>query len=157
METQQNKILPWVTLVFRVLVGALFIYSGLSKLLAPHEEFLAIAEEYKLFSGTLLQLYTWVLPWVELLAGTFFLLGWYQKWSAWVLLLMLVSFIIALLSLMIRGIELANCGCFGGTLGQLLGETAPEVFARDVVLFVIIIFVSQQKKNIYSLDSYFSS
>lgn len=158
MKESSAKMLykDWILLTVRLLVGALFIASGILKLLQPYEEFVALVHGYRLLPIAVVPLYARALPWFELILGTFFLLGWYQRWASIGLSLFLVSFMIALVSVLARAIPLQNCGCFGGKLGELLGEKPWEVLVRDVVLFIAVLAVALNKPSRWSFDAWFS-
>ena len=38
---------PWVAVAARVLVGGLFVFAGISKLLLPHGEVMALVKQYQ--------------------------------------------------------------------------------------------------------------
>ncbi|OGY79271.1 MAG: hypothetical protein A3B74_00255 [Candidatus Kerfeldbacteria bacterium RIFCSPHIGHO2_02_FULL_42_14] len=145
-----------ICFILRVLVGSLFITSGILKLLQPTEEFIALVHGYRLLPFALVPLYARILPWFELVLGVFFLLGWYQKWAGFGIALLLVSFIIALILVLARNIPLQNCGCFGGKLGALLGEKPWEVLVRNFVLLGAVALVVRNQISRWSLDYWFS-
>src|SRR5438046_1044266 len=96
----------------RILVGAVFIYSGFHKASAPAQEFAAVIEAYSVVPPDWAVPFAQILPCVELIFGVFLAAGFWTHWSARVLSALLVLFIGALLSASWRGIPLENCGCF---------------------------------------------
>ena len=100
-----------VLLFFRLLVGGVFIYSGVVKVLDP----LAFAQQvrnYRTVGQDLAFLVAVYLPWLEILAGAFVAAGVLKKASAALISLMLGGFIALVAVTMVRGIDV-DCGCFG--------------------------------------------
>ena len=98
-------------LVFRLLVGGVFVYSGIVKILDP----LAFAQQvrnYRTVGQDLAFLAAVYLPWLEVLAGAFLVAGVLKKASAALISLLLGGFIVLVAVTMIRGIDV-DCGCFG--------------------------------------------
>ncbi len=104
---------PLVCFLFRVAIGGLFVYSGFSKLMEPLSNFVGVILGYLIIGPRLAFWAAQVLPWAELLAGTFFLLGLWTRQSLAVIALMCAVFFAAILSTYWRGIPLHDCGCFG--------------------------------------------
>ena len=83
--------------VLRCLLGALFLYMGLTKALHP-VEFLKILREYHLTNTPfLLNLIAAILPWFETVCGLLLLSGIAVRGSALISLVMLVPFTIVIL------------------------------------------------------------
>lgn len=142
---------PIVITVCRVMVGGIFIFAGLLKLLEPIEEFIAIGRSWDIISDPLLTWYMTALPWVEFIAGVFVLTGFQRKIGASLIALMLVSFLIAIGINMGRGRTLEDCGCFGGALE--FGTTFAEIFWRDIVLLLgTVVLILAKPKAWLELD-----
>ena len=83
--------------LLRWVVGALFVYLGLSKALDP-VQFLKLVREYELVANpVLLNALVVVLPWLEAFLGLLLISGVAVRGSALVLVLMLVPFTVAVL------------------------------------------------------------
>jgi len=98
-------------LVFRIVLGGLFIYAGVVKVVDP----LGFAQDirnYRLVGQTLSFAAAVVLPWLEILAGTFLIAGVWKRGAALVITGLLVFFIVLTLVTMARGLDV-DCGCFG--------------------------------------------
>jgi len=98
-------------LVFRVVLGGLFIYAGVVKVVDP----LGFAQDisnYRLVGQSLSFIAAVVLPWLEILAGTFLIAGVWKRGAALVITGLLVFFIVLTLVTMARGLDV-DCGCFG--------------------------------------------
>jgi uncharacterized membrane protein YphA (DoxX/SURF4 family) len=59
----------------RVIVGALFIFSGGEKLMSAYGNFLYVVQGYEMFPSYLEKLIAHVVPWVEFFLGVFLVLG----------------------------------------------------------------------------------
>ena len=83
-----------VTVVFRLVIGGLFIYMGLKKAIAP-VDFLHLIREYKMFPDSvwwLLNFTVATLPWVEMLCGLLLVLGMRLRGTALLIMTMLAVF-----------------------------------------------------------------
>ena len=101
----------WLILFCRVVLGGLFIYAGVVKIIAP----LSFAENifnYRLIGRSLSFIAAVYLPWLEVLAGVFLVSGLLRRASAGIISALLAFFIILTLITMVRGIDV-DCGCFG--------------------------------------------
>ena len=97
----------------RLAVGGILIYAGFMKAVGSSAEFAALLGAYKLFPSTLLSPLSYLLPYVEMWVGLFVLFGLFTRQAALAAAVLFASFLVALLSSLIRGIDLASCGCFG--------------------------------------------
>ncbi|MFT5215421.1 MAG: putative membrane protein YphA (DoxX/SURF4 family)/peroxiredoxin [Glaciecola sp.] len=135
--------MKYITHISRILVGALFIISGLIKLNDP------LGFSYKLqeyFSADVLNI-TFLEPYAlgisifvvvfEVVLGVFLLIGYKPKFTVWSLLLMIVFFtFLTFYSAYFDKVK--DCGCFG----DALKITPWESFTKDIILlfFVLILF-----------------
>lgn len=120
----------------RVLVGTVFVLSGFLKLLQPWEEFAAQIRAFQVLPSGAVDPFAMVLPWAELLIGGLLLAGVMPRMVSLAAGLLLALFIVAIGSVMIRGIPLEDCGCFGA-IG--IKETPPMVFVRDLILLALLV------------------
>ena len=98
-------------LVFRIVLGGLFIYAGVVKVVDP----LGFAQDirnYRLVGQSISFVAAVVLPWLEILAGAFLIAGVWRRGAALAITGLLVFFIILTLITMSRGLDV-DCGCFG--------------------------------------------
>lgn len=103
-------------LAARLAAGALLVYSGALKASAPAEEFAVVIETYQLLPPGSATTLAALLPWAEILLGWALLLGWMTRAAAAGAAGLFGMFVLALLSTKARGIDLPNCGCFGGVI-----------------------------------------
>lgn len=117
----------------RLLIGAIFIYTGTPKLFRP-DDFARLVAGYRFLYPDLVNLAGITLPWIELIAGSFLVLGVIPRSSALVLAGLLSIFIIAALFALLRGLDL-ECGCFFPFLtNHKLGW---DLLIRDAVMLLI--------------------
>jgi putative oxidoreductase len=100
-----------VQLLLRVLLGAFFVYASLDKIASP-AGFAKAIYLWQVGGPVPSNLVAVTLPWVELLAGLLLLLGVWRHEAALVIALLLVIFLGAAASVLARGIDVQNCGCF---------------------------------------------
>jgi hypothetical protein len=100
-----------ILLVFRLVLGGLFVYAGAVKALDPLD-FAQDIRNYRLVGQSLSFIAAVVLPWLEILAGAFLIAGTWKRGAALTVSGLLVFFIFLTLVTMLRGIDV-DCGCFG--------------------------------------------
>ncbi|HYE62235.1 MAG TPA: DoxX family protein [Phycisphaerales bacterium] len=135
----------WLVLPCRVVLGGLFIVAGVMKLRDPQGFAEAIAA-FKLIPerADYLTVFTaFAMPWIELLAGAFLVIGLWARASALLIGALLVAFIVMIASVLIRikmGVQLSvSCTCFG-ELEWPCGETLGMCqIWRDVVLLAMAV------------------
>jgi uncharacterized membrane protein YphA (DoxX/SURF4 family) len=117
----------YLALFSRIVLGGIFIFAGQAKLfpvkvptengtqLFPNVQTLINFEipQYGLLPHQLATAYGWTLPPLEILIGALLVLGIFLKTSSVIGGLVTISFIIAKVSALIRGLDIAICGCFG--------------------------------------------
>jgi len=146
--------MKYIVSISRVLVGVLFIISGLIKLNDP------LGFSYKLqeyFSVDVLNLpflepYALMISVVvvvfEVILGVFLLIGYKRKFTLWSLLAMIVFFtFLTFYSAYFDKVK--DCGCFGDALKL----TPWESFTKDVILLFLILILFFGKKHIKPLFS----
>lgn len=143
--------MSWLTLAARILVGGSFILSGTMKLLAPVENFEAAIRAFQIVPAALDRPIALVLPWTELFAGTFCLLGLFTRISATVLAAMLAVFIGALWWVKVKGIDLEACGCFGQ---WDIAKSPTTMLIRNSVLLLLALPLLRKQRFRLSLEEY---
>lgn len=128
---------PWVEILCRLLVGGVFVYASIDKILYP-AEFAKVVYNYQMLPVPLSNLVAMSLPWLELFTGLALLMGVLRKESSLVLSALLVFFIIALSVNIYRGVDI-DCGCMSLSGG---GRTIGIVTVlEDVILLVATLLV----------------
>jgi len=101
----------YLLFAFRLVVGGVFIWAGLSKIFDPLDFAESIAN-YRVFPHWMSFFVALVLPWIEVISGAFLILGLFKRSSSFLLSLLLVSFLALIASAILSGIDI-DCGCFG--------------------------------------------
>lgn len=122
---------PWPLRVLRWAIGAVFVYAGTLKLLAP-QDFADSIAGFRLLSPLSINVLALSLPPFEILVGTLLLLGWRTRAASLAVLLMTTIFALALASALLRGLSV-DCGCFGG--GTASRWRTSLSLGRDLLLF----------------------
>lgn len=129
--------------IIRIIVGALFIFSGFVKLVDP------VGSQYKFeeyFSEGVLNLeflIPYALPFAiflvvsEIILGVALLVGWKAKFTVRSLLLMILVFLFLTWYSAYYN-KVTDCGCFGDAIKLKPWET----FIKDVILTILIFFLS---------------
>ncbi|TXD59647.1 DoxX family protein [Polaribacter sp. IC066] len=129
--------------IVRIIVGALFIFSGFVKLVDP------VGSQYKFeeyFSEGVLNLeflIPYALPFAiflvisEIVLGVALLVGWKAKFTVRSLLLMILVFLFLTWYSAYYN-KVTDCGCFGDAIKLKPWET----FTKDVILTILILFLS---------------
>lgn len=119
---------PVVLALFRVVLGGLFIYAGVVKVLDPLG-FAQDVRDYRLVGQSLSFLTAVALPWLEIFAGLFLVSGLMKRAGAGVIAVLLAFFIVLVVVTMVRGIDV-DCGCFGA----LSRKAGPGLLLEDAVM-----------------------
>ncbi|MGB7061224.1 MAG: MauE/DoxX family redox-associated membrane protein [Candidatus Zixiibacteriota bacterium] len=135
-----------VVLIFRVILGVIFIYASLDKISHP-EQFARIIYNYKILPPFLINVFAITLPWVELIAGLFLILGIFTESASLLICFLLMVFVVAISINLFRGIDL-NCGCFStDPAGKKEGA---NLLIKDFVFLFLGIMVFFFNKNFAS-------
>ena len=144
---------PWVAVAARLVVGGLFVFSGMSKAVLPHGEVMALVEQYQVVPHFLISPIAAGLPWVELASGTALCIGFMTTPAAWLVVAQLIAFSCLMVVVLIAQIPLEDCGCFGN-LG--IQETPLQVLIRDLVLLGILASVLARRHDAWGIDAWAS-
>jgi len=101
----------WLTLIFRIVMAAIFIYAAWNKLLHPREFAISIAA-YKVLPWQLINPSAILLPAIEMVIGLALLFGVFPRGAALIMLLLMVAFMAAFAIATINGVNIEDCGCF---------------------------------------------
>ncbi len=136
----------------RILVGLLFIFSGLIKANDPSglaykmEEFFEVWHWYGLAPYALT--FSILMIIFEIMAGVALLLGYaFRTFS--ILLLLLMVFFTFLTAYAVFSGKIRECGCFG----DCIPLQAMQSFIKDIVLLVLVIILVLGRKHIHPLFS----
>lgn len=160
--------LSFSLLTTRLLLAAMFLYSGAAKLgflgleygNTPFE-FATAIRKFQLVQYDLIPDLAFIIPWVEVICGLTLLLGLAARGSAVLLKLLLASFTIGMVLVLMRGISIPSCSCFGGkiaefspALGAVLEPPVGMVsIGRNVVLMGMCFFIACKGPGCFSFDA----
>ena len=97
-------------LIFRIILGSVFIYASLDKIQDP-AAFSSLIDNYRASPIWLNNLVALILPWIELICGLLIIAGYFVPVANLLIFAMLILFVILLSQAVIRGID-THCGCF---------------------------------------------
>jgi putative oxidoreductase len=118
LELTKNMV---VRRIFEIILGGLFVYAGLQKVLHPYE-FAEAVMAYRLLPMALVGVVAAVLPWIEVAAGLCLVVGLKSRSCLLILTGLLVIFLAVILTTMGRGLQI-DCGC-GLFTRRLVGPVA---------------------------------
>ena len=136
--------------ISRIIVGFLFIFSGLVKANDPHGLSYKMQEFFELWGMHALNSYTLTFSVAmiafEIIAGVAILVGWKMNLFSWLLLLLILFFTFLTGYAVITG-KPKECGCFG----DCIPLTALQSFEKDLLLLALILFLFFFRKKIQPL------
>jgi uncharacterized membrane protein YphA (DoxX/SURF4 family) len=143
-----------ISFILRMIIGGIFLISGLAKIADP-VRFMFSLRAFRLFPDIIERFVAVYLPWLEFILGLFIILGILYRTSSLILACLNLSFTLAILSLILRGIEV-DCGCFGLLADMLkLPDMADyKAVIRNVIFIGICFSISKIKKTRFSLEGY---
>lgn len=109
-------------------LGAVFLYAGVLKILDPAHFALSIAS-YRILPHTAAYVTAAILPWIEAICGLLLVTGKRTRTASFLVLVLTAVFAVTLLSAAIRGLDI-DCGCFQGAGTTSIGFS----LLRDCVL-----------------------
>ena len=134
-------------LVIRWLVGLLFIFSGLIKVNDPLGLSYKMQEFFEVWDIDFMNKYTLgmalIMNMLEVGCGVALLIGFRQKFTTRLLLLLIIFFTFLTGYALFSG-KIKTCGC----LGDCLPLTAAQSFVKDLVLLVMIVLLSLFYKDV---------
>ena len=99
------------TRIIAILIGAVFIYAGIVKVMEPIA-FAKDIDNYKMLSWPVAVALGFFLPWLEIAAGVALVTRWMERGGLLILTGLMTVFIVASLVAKSRGLDI-SCGCFG--------------------------------------------
>jgi uncharacterized membrane protein YphA (DoxX/SURF4 family) len=126
--------------IARIIVGVLFIFSGLVKANDPLGLSYKMQEFFEVWGWNLFNDFTLsfsiLMIAFEIIAGVAVLLGWRMKLFSWLLLLLIIFFTFLTGYAVLSG-KIRTCGCFG----DCIPLTAVQSFTKDLLLTALIVFI----------------
>jgi len=137
----------YINLIIRIVVGFIFIITGISKIVEP-AQFVREISNYDMMFRQLINLMAIILPWLEIVTGFLFVFGVRIKANIILLAAMLLMFNFAVAVAWARGLDI-NCGCYSNLAEQTVGFTK---LAENFALLIGLVFVFLFPNNKLSLE-----
>jgi uncharacterized membrane protein YphA (DoxX/SURF4 family) len=143
---------PWISLVARLALGAMWLYYCLPKLgSASVNE--ASVRNFRILSGSMINTFAYAQPYVELALGLLVIAGLGTRLVAALSGLLLLVYIGGIASLGARGIHI-TCGCGGAGGTVAAGQTRYTLdILRDVLYLVPVAWLLWKPKSKFSADA----
>ena len=142
---------PWLTLLARLILGAVLLVAGALKVPNLPKSAMAV-RAYEMLPIPIANFLGYTLPWIEIGLGLLLIVGVTVKISGALGALTMLAFIIAIAQAWARGLSI-DCGCFGGG-----GTVDPEdtkylsEIIRDIGLLALGIYLYYFPKGKFGLD-----
>jgi putative oxidoreductase len=151
-EARWNEVfVKYFTLAARLLIGGLFVYASIHKILDPLD-FAVSIRNYMIVPPSWSNILALTLPWIEIGAGGFLILGIQTRPSALVTTGMLGVFLGALISAYAIGLDI-DCGCFSSASSST-GRVGVYHLVRDSSLFLISFFILIADRGDFSISGF---
>jgi uncharacterized membrane protein YphA (DoxX/SURF4 family) len=143
---------PWISLVARLALGAMWLYYCVPKLGSPAVNEASV-RNFRILSGGMVNTFAYAQPYVELALGLLIIAGLGTRLVAALSGLLLLVYIGGIASLGARGIHI-TCGC-GGAGGEVAaGQTRYTLdILRDVLYLVPVAWLLWKPKSKFSADA----
>ncbi len=129
-----NMMSKYISLLARLIIGFIFIYASVYKVLNPGD-FAVSIRNYMILPVEWTNFVAVTLPWVELGAGILLILGILTRPSALLTTGMLLVFLMALVHAYWIGLDI-NCGCFSSA-AESTEKISFFYLLRDTCLVII--------------------
>jgi uncharacterized membrane protein YphA (DoxX/SURF4 family) len=137
-RSKRERLFYVFTLVIRLGLGCLFLWSSLPKIRQPYD-FLSSVYNYELIGPKLGMLTAMTLPWLELLVGVCLVGGIFVSGALLASMGMAAMFTFVLASVLYRGLEI-SCGCFSTSDAGIIGYST-LIRACVILLFSIAAYI----------------
>ena len=143
----RTRLVDHLVLVVRLVLGAIFVVAGASKI-GHGAEFAAQIAGFRILPQPVIAPMALALPFLEVLLGGYLILGLFTRAAAWIAALLLALFDGAIASAVVRGMTV-SCGCFGPNDKTV--TTWAEV-ARDAIFVLLAVIVALRAPGTLALD-----
>lgn len=127
----------YLLLIFRVIVGFVFLYAGAQKINSP-SVFADSINAYKLFPEMLINFFAVFIPWLEVVSGLMLIFGIAVRENSFIISSLLTLFILLIVISMFRGLDI-DCGCFGESNENQIG--IKKLVENSLLLFMSILIM----------------
>ncbi len=137
MITNPRQFVPIFYHGARILLGGVFVYASVHKILNP-ESFAQTIFNYQILPDSLINMAAIILPWIELTAGCCLILGRMVAGASVIVAFLMVVFLSALGFNLARGLDV-NCGCFSAE--PVKSASVRLTVLRDAFFLLVSFFV----------------
>jgi uncharacterized membrane protein YphA (DoxX/SURF4 family) len=142
---------PWISLVARLLLGAMWLYYCVPKLTQPTQN-IANVRDFQILPSGLVSTFAYAQPYLELSIGLLLIVGLGTRLVALFSAILLLVYIGGIISLGARGISI-SCGCGGNGGTVAAGQTRYTLdVLRDVVFLIPVAWLLWKPRSKYSAD-----
>jgi putative oxidoreductase len=136
---------PFIALAVRLYLGWLFLVACWHKIAHP-ESFALDVATYQLLPLYVVNLFALVMPWLELLVGLLLVVGYRVRATALLVVLLMLSFIVALLWALHLGLDM-SCGCFASQAASSDDAISWRTLLRDLTWLALGLYVLGFDRN----------
>jgi uncharacterized membrane protein YphA (DoxX/SURF4 family) len=141
----------WISLLARLLLGAMWLYYSLPKLAQPSQN-VASVRDFQILPSGLVTPFAYAQPYVELAFGLLLIVGLGTRLVALLSAILLLCYIGGIISLGARGISI-SCGCGGGGGQVAEGQTRYTLdVLRDVLYLIPALWLLWRPVSKFSAD-----
>lgn len=145
MKLGTKKLLSYSTLSVRSILGVLFIFSGIEKIINP-SSFSEAIYNYHMLPIYVINLLAITIPWLELVCGLLLLFAKWTRESAAILIGLMIVFTFSVFIAYTRGLDI-ECGCFGS-----LNSSKVSIYKLleniVIIAFTSLIFYYREKSTV---------
>ena len=138
--------------ISRIIVGVLFIFSGLVKANDPLGLSYKMQEFFEVWGlhgfNNITLAFSIIIITFEIIAGVAVLIGWQFRLFSWLLLLLIIFFTFLTGYAVLSG-NIKECGCFG----DCIKLTALDSFIKDLLLLALILLLFANRNKVKPLFS----
>lgn len=130
------NLLRLVLMIIRLILGAVFIAAGASKIFAP-TAFAEALYNYQILPDVLVNIIALLLPCVEVIVGGLLIVGMWMPGAIVIYNGLMISFMAALAYNTYRGLDI-HCGCFSPSSGEPIGM---GTILRDLLILCMSLYL----------------
>ena len=142
----------WISLVARLLLGAMWLYYSVPKLAQPTQN-IADVRDFQILPEGLVTPFAYAQPYLELAFGILLIIGLGTRLVALLSAILLLVYIGGIISLGARGISI-SCGCGGGGGQVAEGQTRYTLdVLRDTLFLIPALWLLWKPQSRFSADT----
>lgn len=149
--SKNRKVFGYIAFFSRIILGIVFIFSGISKLF-DLEAFRWALVELKFFGFTFIIFLSLAMIIAEIGVGVLLIAGLFTTFASIHLGIMIIAFAWVSIFAMMHG-NMEDCNCLGKVIKLSYGSAHLTLLA---ILFIMVCFVFFDRERLFSLDNYFN-